>query len=155
MTMVYTIGNQRSVLAPVALCSGFPEPKPKTMPAFPTLFGFSDKEISYNIHNLVVSKNFPKTSFFIFYLIIKHITGVLRNKRLRSSHRGSAATHLTSIHEDIGSIPGLVQWVKDPVLLGHRQGLDLALLWLWHRPGATAPIWPLALEPHRLRVWPI
>ena len=30
---------------------------------------------------------------------------------------------------------------------GHRHGLDLALLWLWHSPAATAPIRPLAWEP--------
>ena len=28
--------------------------------------------------------------------------------------------------------------------VGHRHGLDPALLWLWHRPAATAPIGPLA-----------
>ena len=28
-----------------------------------------------------------------------------------------------------------------------RFGLNLALLWLWHRPAATAPIWSLAWEP--------
>ena len=30
--------------------------------------------------------------------------------------------------------------------VGHRCSSDLALLWLWYRPGATAPIWPLAWE---------
>ena len=31
--------------------------------------------------------------------------------------------------------------------VGHRGGLDPALLWLWCRPAATAPIGPLAWEP--------
>ena len=35
--------------------------------------------------------------------------------------------------------------------VGHRHGSDLALLWLWCRPTATAPIRPLAWElPHPL-----
>ena len=38
----------------------------------------------------------------------------------------------------MGLNPGLAQWVK-----------DLALLWLWCRPAAAAPIQPLAWEfPH-------
>ena len=31
--------------------------------------------------------------------------------------------------------------------VGRRLGLDLALLWLWCRPAATAPIRPLDWEP--------
>ena len=31
--------------------------------------------------------------------------------------------------------------------VGHRHGLDLALLWFWRRPVATAPIRPLPQEP--------
>ena len=54
-------------------------------------------------------------------------------------------------HEIAGSIPGLAQWVKSGIALscgvGCSHGSDLALLWLWRRPVAIAPIRPLAWEP--------
>ena len=63
-------------------------------------------------------------------------------------------TKTTSILEDVGSIPGLTQWVKDLVLpqpamscdVGCRCSSDPACLWLWRRPAAVAPIQPLAWE---------
>ena len=59
-----------------------------------------------------------------------------KKKTHRRSHRGTAETNLTRNHEVTGSIPSLTQWVK-----------DLALLWLWCRPAATALTGPLAWEP--------
>ena len=77
---------------------------------------------------------------------------VKKNQCLKSFHCGSAEMNLTSIHQDLGSIPGLTHWVKDLVgaavshCVGCQCGLDLVLLWqrLW--PAAAAPIWPLAWE---------
>ena len=55
---------------------------------------------------------------------------------LGSSRRGTVETNPTRHHEGTGSMPGLTQWVKDPVLL-----------WLWRSLAAEAPIQPLAWEP--------
>ena len=54
-----------------------------------------------------------------------------------SSCCGSEVTNPTSINEDVCSIPGVTQWVKDPALLSLR-----------YRPAAAAPIWPLAWNFH-------
>ena len=61
-------------------------------------------------------------------------------------------TNPTRNHEVAGSIPGLAQWVKGSAFavscgVGCRRGWDPALLWLWCRPVAIAPIRPLAWEP--------
>ena len=55
---------------------------------------------------------------------------------MRSSRRGAAETNPTRNRNHEVSISGLAQWVK-----------DLALLWLWRRPAAVAPIGPIDQEP--------
>ena len=39
---------------------------------------------------------------------------MLKKKHGRSFHCGSVLMNPTSIHEDVGVIPGFTQWVKDP-----------------------------------------
>ena len=52
-----------------------------------------------------------------------------------SSRCGAVETNPTCIYENARLIPGLTQWVR-----------DLALLWLWGRLAAAAPIRQLAWE---------
>ena len=54
-------------------------------------------------------------------------------------------TNPTRNREVVGSIPALAVAVSCGV--GCRRGSDLAFLWLWRRPAATARIQPLAWEP--------
>ena len=55
---------------------------------------------------------------------------------LESSHRGAAEMNPTRNHKVVGSIPGLAQWVKDPVL-------QCAVVWvadvarIWHCCGSS------------------
>ena len=48
--------------------------------------------------------------------LVIHAKNFLKNVFIGSSCRRSVVMNLTRIHEDVGSIPGLAQWVKDPVL---------------------------------------
>ena len=41
----------------------------------------------------------------------------LKRNSIQSSRCGSVVRNLTSIREDVGSVPGLAQWAKDLALL--------------------------------------
>ena len=96
----------------------------------------------YSVCNLPLLGLPPNVVFGVI-----EITGALQTgskTSFGSSHCGLAETNLSGIHEDTHSIPSLAQWVHYHV--GHRHSLDLASLWLWCRPAATAQIGSLAWE---------
>ena len=60
----------------------------------------------------------PKTKHFTFVSLTLLFAALSLELQYvyESSCRGTAEMNLTSLHEDLDSIPGLTQWVKDPVL---------------------------------------
>ena len=90
-------------------------------------------------------------SFQEFFACLFLFCFIIKNNFSVSSHCGTAETIPTRNNEFSGLIPGLDQWVKDPVLLWLwcrlQTGSDPVLLWLWCRLAAVAPIGPLAWKP--------
>ena len=61
------------------------------------------------------SRQLQKTIIFRMFWYPQY-SWQIKNALSRSSHRGTMETNLTSIHEDVGLIPGLAQWVQDLAL---------------------------------------
>ena len=89
------------------------------------------------------------------------MTNLISAIKAPSSHRGSVVTNPVRLLEDAGLVPGLAQQVEAPAGtaascgVGGRHSSDPALLWLWCRTAAEAPIPPPAWElPHAMSVAP-
>ena len=89
----------------------------------------------WNQEKILPFRPLSGTEHEILYAVCFH--SIARKElHLASSLCGAVETNPTRNREVASLIPGLAQWVKDPVLL-----------WLWRRPVAVALIQPLAWEP--------
>ena len=66
--------------------------------------------------NILWTGNNLNKYLLYFLLVLSNFCTPLKLVVAQSSCCGSAVTNLTRICEDVGSIPALAQWVKDPVL---------------------------------------
>ena len=78
---------------------------------------------------------FMKITFFVL-IKLKH-----ENSLLGIPIVSQQVKNPNSIHKDVGSIPGLAQWVRGSGVamncgIGWRHSLGPTLLWLWRKPAA-------------------
>ena len=99
---------------------------------FPFPYVFSSIVVRYQ-SSLLISSFW--LSEYLFYVLS------FNKKLFRSSHCGRAETNPTSIHGDVGLIPGLSEvgiQIAVSCGVGLRHSSDPVLLWLWCRPVAVA-----------------